>query len=231
MKTITPLTTAPHDLMPGHETFPQPTYPMQTAAIANPPAPSRLRDQGFVNLHRKLLFRVMTVGLISYLYFIPSPWKLSATTTLCGQFAGTFLIFAGILGRMFATISIGGRKDRMIVKTELYSVCRNPLYFASFLMALGVGLLSGRPDFMLLAAVCYLAIFYPMMMNEAKFLGRNFDDFAGYEKRVPLFFPNFGLWEERKNFEINFRLVKRTLFDASLALLAIPVILLVRAWA
>ena len=76
----------------------------------------------------------------------------------------------------------------------------------------------------------YLAIFYPMMLNEAKYLRDRFEDFADYETRVPLFFPNFGLWQERKKFEISFSLVKRTLLDASLALLVVPVMILVRAF-
>jgi hypothetical protein len=46
-----------------------------------------------------------------------------------------------------------------------------------------------------------------------------------------LFFPNFLLWQERAQYQINFRLLKRTLFDASLILLAIPVMLFLRMWA
>jgi len=187
--------------------------------------PSRLHEQGFVNLHRKLLFRLAKVALVAYWLLVPTPWKLPGLALPFVQMAGMLLIFAGILGRMLSTISIGGHKDRTIVKTELYSICRNPLYFASFLLTIGVGLLSTRMDFMLLTGACYLAIFYPMMLNEANFLRRKFEDFADYEKKVPLFFPNFTLWNSRKAFEINFVLVMRTLLDSSLTLLAIPVVL------
>lgn len=190
----------------------------------------RLSAQGFVNLHRKLLFRLMAVALAAYLFWDPNPWKLSDFAILSLQTAGALLMFAGILGRGLATLSIGGHKDKSIMKTELYSICRNPLYFASFLMALGFGLLSGRLDFALLACGAYLAIFYPMMRNEARYLREKFDDFAEYEQRVPLFFPNVLLWQERKYFEINFRLVRKTLLDASLALPLIPLMILVRAY-
>lgn len=189
----------------------------------------RLSTQGFVNQYRKPLFRLVAIGLAAYLFYAPNPWKLPEIAVLSSQIAGILLLFAGILGRVLATVSIGGHKDRTIVKTELYSVCRNPLYFASFLMAVGVGLLSGRLDFLLLEAASFLAIFYPMMLNEAKYLGNRFDDYAEYAARVPLFFPNFALWDERRNFEISFRLVKRTLLDASLALPLIPVMILARA--
>jgi protein-S-isoprenylcysteine O-methyltransferase Ste14 len=190
----------------------------------------RLQEQGFVNLHRKFLFILMSLGLAAYLFYAPDPWKLSNVAMISLQIAGTLMVFIGILGRVLATLSIGGLKDRTIMTTELYSVCRNPLYFASFLMASGVGALSGRLDFLLLTSLCFLAIFYPMMLNEAKYLRNKFADFADYEDRVPLFFPNFSLWEERKNFEINFKRVKRTLLDASLVLPIIPIMILVRTW-
>lgn len=188
----------------------------------------RLSTQGFINHHRKPVFFLLAVTLAAYVVLAPVPWQLSAIEMLAAEFAGILFIFAGILGRILATISIGGHKDKKVMQTELYSICRNPLYFASFLMAIGVGLLTGRLDFLLLITAAYLAIFYPMMLNEARCLRENFEDFAAYEASVPLFFPSFSLWEERKNIEINFRLVKRTLLDASLALLVVPIILLIR---
>jgi protein-S-isoprenylcysteine O-methyltransferase Ste14 len=188
----------------------------------------RLSQQGFANLHRKLIFRLLAIILTAYLFYAPNLWPLDGSAVLCAQVAGMLLIFAGIIGRILATLSIGGLKDQVIVKTELYSVCRNPLYFASFLMAVGLGLLSGRSDFTVLLIAAFLAIFYPMMRNEARYLRARFEDFAAYEKAVPLFIPNFWLWQERGTYPINFRLVKRTLLDASLILIAIPVMILLR---
>lgn len=166
--------------------------------------------------------------LTAYLFYAPNPWRLPDAAILWTQIPGILLIFAGIIGRIVATLTIGGLKDRVIVKTELYSVCRNPLYFASFLMTLGVGLVSGRVDFTILAAAAFLTVFYPMMRGEAKFLRQNFPDFTEYERQVPLFFPNFALWRQRSDFEINFERAKRTLLDASLVLIAIPFMFLLR---
>jgi protein-S-isoprenylcysteine O-methyltransferase Ste14 len=189
-----------------------------------------LSTQGFINHHRKMFFRLMAIGLLLYLCLVPNPWNFSKMAILSGQFAGAVLIFIGIIGRVMAIISIGGHKDSKVMQTELYSICRNPLYFSSFLMAIGVGLLSGRLDFTLLIMAGYLAIFYPMMLNEARYLRETFEDFAEYESRVPLFFPKPTLWKERARIDISFRLVKRTLLDASLALLVIPIMLLFRAY-
>lgn len=184
---------------------------------------SRLRAQGFPSLYRKTLFSALSLLLVAYLVFAPAPWHFHPGVVSACQVCGMLLLFAGIVGRSFATLSIGGHKDRRIVNTELYSICRNPLYFSSFLMALGVGLLSARLDFLLLVAAGFLAIFYPMMRNEARYLRERFEDYVEYEMSVPLFFPNFRLWKQRASFEINFKLVKRTLLDSLVVLAVIPV--------
>jgi protein-S-isoprenylcysteine O-methyltransferase Ste14 len=186
---------------------------------------SRLREQGFSNLHRKLIFRLLAIALAAYLFYVPNLWPLYEPAVLGMQFTGTLLMFAGILGRIFSTLSIGGLKDRVVVRTELYSVCRNPLYFSSFLMAIGTGLLFARLDFTILIVAAFMVVFYPMMRNEARALRKKFPDYEEYERRVPLFLPNLLLWQERKEFPINYRLLKRTLLESSLILLAIPVML------
>jgi protein-S-isoprenylcysteine O-methyltransferase Ste14 len=192
---------------------------------------SRLRTQGFSNLHRKLIIRLGANALVAYLFYMPNPWQFHEIADLGIRCAGILLMFFGILGRIFSTLSIGGFKDRTIVRTELYSVCRNPLYFSSFLMAVGTGLLFARLDFTIILVGAFMGIFLPMMQNEARFLRDRFPDYAAYEHEVPLFFPNFLLWKEREFYQINFRLLKRTLLDASIILLAIPVMVFLRIWA
>lgn len=193
-------------------------------------ASSRLRDQGFVNQYRKFILRLLAVALAAYLFYVPSPWDFLAAFVISLQALGSLLLFAGIVGRVFASLSIGGRKDQTIVRTELYSVCRNPLYFSSFLMTIGFGLLMGRVDFTVAAAAAYLAVFYPMMLNEARFLKSRFPEFGEYESSVPLFIPDFSRWQARETFEINFRLVFRTLLDAAVALPVIPLVLILKAY-
>ena len=189
---------------------------------------SRLSQQGFSNLHRKLIFRLLAIALAAYLFYVPNPWPHHESTVLGMSLAGTLLMFAGILGRVFSTLSIGGLKDRVVVQTELYSVSRNPLYFSSFLMAVGTGLLFARIDFTGLLIIAFMMVFYPMMRNEARVLREKFPDYPEYQRQVPLFFPNFQRWKDRERYEINFDLLKRTLLESSLILLAIPVMLFLR---
>lgn len=56
---------------------------------------------------------------------------------------GRVLIAICILGRCWCTLYIGGRKGETLVSVGPYSLCRNPLYFFSFVGAAGVGAQTG----------------------------------------------------------------------------------------
>src|SRR4029079_12190293 len=53
----------------------------------------------------------------------------------------------GITFRAWATIYVGSRKFKTLVDQGPYSVCRNPLYVGTFLMALGSALFLKSPLF------------------------------------------------------------------------------------
>jgi len=66
--------------------------------------------------------------------------------------AGTFYMFAAILGRFWATLYIGGHKNGRLTREGLYSLCLHPLYlfsiigitsFGPFLESLTLALLFG----------------------------------------------------------------------------------------
>ena len=196
------------------------------------PAPrvqrSRSKKQGWSSRNRKALFWLYGPVLIGYLFFVRDPFPVSVALEMCLQLAGSLLVFAGCLGRLLATLTIGGHKSKTVVRTELYSICRNPLYFSSFLLALGLGLLTCRLDFTVLLAGAYFAIFLPMMWEETRYLRHKFPDFSGYETEVPLFFPRLALWTARNQFEINFQMLGKTCTDAAVVVILIPVIILAR---
>ena len=81
------------------------------------------------------------------------------------------------------------RKNRVLATTGPYAYTRNPLYFGSFLIAIGLVIASGRWWFVILLVI-YLAIYHPVMLKEEKRLERLFgDDYRQYESAVPRFFP------------------------------------------
>ena len=103
-----------------------------------------------------------------------------------------------MLGAMVATLGLvirgaaAGylRKNEKLATSGPYAYTRNPLYFGSALLALGL-LLAGNSWIAALLVAGYVAVFYPAVIRfEAEHLrklhGRAYDDYAAH---VPLFFP------------------------------------------
>lgn len=102
----------------------------------------------------------------------------------------TLLIIAG-LGRIWCTIYIVGRKDHLLCTSGPYSLCRNPLYFFSFVGLTGFMLSSNH--------VCAAAVVVPVFLVSYHFIikheetrllslfGREYEDYC---LKTGRFFPN-----------------------------------------
>ena len=119
---------------------------------------------------------------------------------------------------------ITGHKSDRIIDVGPYSICRNPLYVFSFIGAIGVGLMSGS---LVISAsfglVVWLIQRIVVSKEEAFLLKTHREAYREYMLRVPRFWPNFSLWNSGDNIVVRTRGVLRTFADASLFLLAIPV--------
>ncbi|MCL2331496.1 MAG: isoprenylcysteine carboxylmethyltransferase family protein [Proteobacteria bacterium] len=181
--------------------------------------------QGWINRNRKPFLWVN--GIVFVLFWIFTnpllPLSYPLREVLVGF--GYLFIIIGVLGRVYSSLTIASHKDAQIVKTEMYSVVRHPLYFSSFVIIIGIGMLTGRPELLAYIIAFFLACFYPMILNEEKYLGDKFGrEYADYKKQVPMLIPNFSKWRARDNIEINLKLVTRTILDGSVLLLIPPVL-------
>ena len=180
---------------------------------------------GWINDYRKPFLWGTTIIFIGAWFFVDPilPFSYPARNLMEG-FGALFLIF-GVLGRIFSSLTIASHKDSCVVKTEMYSIVRHPLYFFSFVMVVGIGLMTGRIELLLYLIAMFLVCFYPMIMNEEKYLKEKFGkEYTEYQKEVPGFIPNISKWRAREKIEINMRLVTKTMRDASLFLLIIPAV-------
>ncbi len=102
---------------------------------------------------------------------------------------------AGAALRFWATLYVGGRKVAELVTDGPYSVCRNPLYLGSFLLALSVALFL--PSLTFAAAVAVAAALYAgaTVPSEERFLAaRHGAAWQDYARRVPRFVPRPSLF-------------------------------------
>lgn len=105
---------------------------------------------------------------------------------------GWISFMGGLMMRVWSTLYIGGRKRQGLTTLGPYSICRNPLYVGSLLLALSVGFFL--KSFLLVLAIAGTAVFYRIwtVPAEERDLARQFGDiFEQYRRRVPRFWPSF----------------------------------------
>jgi protein-S-isoprenylcysteine O-methyltransferase Ste14 len=99
---------------------------------------------------------------------------------------------AGALFRLWAAGHI--EKGRVLTCGGPYALTRNPLYFGSFVMALGI-IVAGQGYWiwLLLAFIIfYISFYFPVMKAEEQELLQGYGNvFIEYSRKVPLFFPSF----------------------------------------
>jgi len=140
-----------------------------------------------------------------------SHWELHHENVATFLFStGLGLAAIGATGRIWCSFFISGRKDGELVTEGPYSISRNPLYVFSCIGLMGVGLTTETLTYPLL----FLAIFglyYPgIMAREERRLEELFgESFRQYRQRVPLFWPNSGLYSEPTSWSSNPRLFRR----------------------
>lgn len=139
---------------------------------------------------------------------------------------GVFI--AGATIRLWATLYIGGRKCVCVVQEGPYSICRNPLYIGSFLIAFsfclflktiwfacGLGLMFG---FYVLATI---------PVEERKLREQMGAEYLKYCQKVPRIIPNFSIFSSASSVELNLRALnseaKRALWYAWLPMLGMTI--------
>ncbi|MGH7139412.1 MAG: methyltransferase family protein [Pirellulales bacterium] len=106
------------------------------------------------------------------------------------EIIGWLTFFAGAGLRFWATLYIGGRKRLVVVNEGPYSICRNPLYLGTFLIALSVAFILQSLTF--LACVFVGAVFYALatVPAEERYLNQHLGEaYVRYCREVPRFLP------------------------------------------
>jgi len=128
---------------------------------------------------------------------------------------GVILVGIASLGRLWCSLYIAGYKTEKLVIEGPYSICRNPLYFFSFLGALGVGFASETlliPSMILVA----FAMYYPNVIKseEVNLNELHGSEFEMYQAKVPCFFPKLSCLMEPQKYLVNPVVFKKHIFSA-----------------
>lgn len=107
---------------------------------------------------------------------------------------GAPIAFFGVAIRAWAAGHL--RKNAELAVSGPYAYTRNPLYFGSFVLAVGVVICGGSWWLAVLLLGFFLAVYLPVMQAEAAHMHELFPrDFAEYEQNVPLFLPRVTAWQ------------------------------------
>jgi protein-S-isoprenylcysteine O-methyltransferase Ste14 len=171
---------------------------------------------------RKVTLLVLTLAAMALVTLVATPpaWRFFHERM---ENLGLLAILMCIAGRCWCTLYIGGRKGAELVDIGPYSLCRNPLYFFSFVGAFGVGAQTGSLTIAVIMTVIAWAVFRVVVGREEAFLkGALGEPYARYLVRVPRFLPNPSLWHGAEVLEVRPRRVVLTFFDGLFFLAAIP---------
>lgn len=169
------------------------------------------------------LLRAAFVILLPAVIFTRSAWLDPEWVYEVIESLGMLLIVAGVLGRFWAILYIGGRKNRTVMQDGPYSVCRHPLYLFSTIAAVGFGLMLGSFVLAFVFGGLVLLILSATARREEARLrqtyGAAYDDYA---RRVPMILPNPALFRTEGNMTFSVSHLRTNLNDALVFLLLIP---------
>ena len=169
------------------------------------------------------LFRALGAGLIPPILFIRPYFDETALGELLEQI-GVILIIACVLGRCWAMLYIGGKKNDRLVTTGPYSLCRNPLYVFSVMGVVGFGFMIQSLIYTVVLTSVTFAILLQAARKEEGCLSDKFaEDYVYYRNNTPRFLPvNFRTFQTEPTVNVNVQSLRRCFWDAAFFILAIP---------
>jgi protein-S-isoprenylcysteine O-methyltransferase Ste14 len=128
--------------------------------------------------------------------------------------AGLVLIGIAMVGRLWCSLYIGGRKNNELVTEGPYSMTRNPLYFFSLLGFVGIAFCTRSISFSVCVVAFFVLVYPSVIASEEAFLrGRFGAPFEAYCNRTPRFFPSVARYRASEMCEVSIRQFWRTARD------------------
>jgi len=144
-------------------------------------------------------------------------------------FTGITLAGFGAAGRAWATSYISGLKMKELVTSGPYSLCRNPLYFFSFILGIGFGFCTKTLTIPIVIAAVMGVLYYFQIKREERKLAERFGDaYQQYLATIPRFFPRFGHYHEAEQVHISTAPLRKGMFGIAFLLILIGVLELMR---
>jgi len=168
------------------------------------------------------LLRLVFIPIVFIAIFVRPSWSLESTIGFIMEFCGYLFLLGGLAIRIWCTFYIGNRKSKEIITEGPYSICRNPLYIGSFLLAIGVGLCFEN----LLILILIPAIIIPVhiiaaRMEETHLESKFGEQYRIYKQNTPRFWPRFSNYRSQATVDVNIHSLRRIIMD-TIGVLLLP---------
>jgi len=166
------------------------------------------------------LLRLVFVPVIFVAVFVRHPWSKESTAAFVMEFVGYLFLLGGLVIRIWCAFYIGSRKSKELITEGPYSICRNPLYIGSFMLAVGVGLcFENLLILILIPAIIIPAHITAALMEEARLASKFGEQYRIYKENVPRFWPRFSNYSSSDTIKVNVHSIRRIAMDTAAVLL------------
>ena len=160
------------------------------------------------------LLRLSFVPIIIMAVFVRPSWSLQSILGFAMEFGGYLLLLTGLIIRIWCIFYIGCRKSKEIVTEGPYSICRNPLYIGSFVLAIGVGLCFENLLILLLVPGLIVPVhIFAARMEEAHLESKFGEQYRTYKHEVPRFWPRLSSYHSPRTISVNVYSIRRIAAD------------------
>jgi len=137
--------------------------------------------------YRVIIARAIWLLLFLYLFvYLRQPVK--ALTSVEGM-AGIGLIMLGVVVRSLSAGML--HKNEQIANHGIYGMVRNPLYFGSLLLLVGINVIIANPIAWVVSLLLFLVTYIPTILGEEAGLAHAFgEQWQAYKASTPRLIPN-----------------------------------------
>ena len=169
------------------------------------------------------VLRLAFVTILPLILFSRSAWTNPEWLFEVFEMVGIALVIAGVLGRLWSILYIGGRKNAQIMQDGPYSLCRHPLYLFSTIGVIGFGLMLGSVVLTTVMAILLLLVVNETARREEGYLRATFGPaYDTYAATVPRFWPNLRNFRTDDTITVRVSALRVNLRDALVFLFLIP---------
>lgn len=164
----------------------------QTIEAMTPLVPQKswlARSRAWISI--LLLLPVATLVVLS-----PPKFLVASNLAFLCTAAGYALFTLGVAWRWWATLYIGGVKDREVITKGPYSISRNPLYFGTLLITFSLACFMqslSLAAMMVVVGILYVKV--TVANEETRLAAQMGQSYLDYCARVPRFWPRWSLYE------------------------------------